>query len=161
VPFLNTLKNNFEYFVSLLNEKGYINEDFPIELWEEVGYNYNILRILPLMNSIEKSTYEIDAVSDWINPYSYYIDYGEQEPVHWYQWKNKELNKFSLVKRWLDWMNYNHKIFIDEQQKHQYLWVESDTEESDVGSYSFLYDEDGEEIITLEGYFSEGRTNNI
>ena len=157
VQFFNKLKNNFEYFVEKLTENGYINEDLPIELWGEVGYNYNITQIQELINSIEKATYDIDFNSDWINPYSYYIDYGEQNPVHWYVWEQKQKNKLSLVKRWIDWMNFNRKIVENEEQKQQYLSVQGRIDEGGSITIENLYDQDGNQIMTLEGYFSEGK----
>lgn len=157
VNFLNTLKNNFQYFVDILTEKGYIHPLIPVELWDEVDYNYNIVKILPLFDLIEKSTTEIDGKTIWINDYSYYVednDYEdgedwEENPVVWYEWSEKETNKQVLVKRWLDWMNYNYLILSGQEQMQQYLYVKSD----DNISADNLYDASGEKIRTLEGYF--------
>lgn len=158
VPFFQKLKNNFSYFVEKMKEHGYISSIMPVDLWEDVSYNQNIKTIKDgLFNAIEKATYEIDYNSDWINDYSYYVDYGDENPVHWREWDKKQLNKFSLVKRWLDWMEYNRKIIDDEEQKKQYLSVI--IEQTDMYTITEeLFDENGDKIITLEGYFSEGKT---
>lgn len=157
VNFLNTLRSNFQYFVDVLTEKGYIHPLLPpIELWEEVDYDYSIVKILPLFDLIEKSTYEIDVKSDWLNDYSYYVDYGDDGPIHWYEWNNNETNKQVLVKRWLDWMNYNYLIISGQEQKQQYLYVKSPDDDGDNTNGYFaqeLYDSSGEQIRTLEGYF--------
>ena len=158
VNFLNTLRNNFQYFVDILTEKGYINPLVPVELWEEVDYNYNIVKILPLFDLIEKSTTEIDKNTTWINDYSYYVkdnDYedGEENPIVWYEWSEKEANKQALVKRWLDWMNYNYLIVSGQEQMQQYLFVKSPSDNTNGYFAEQLYDSSGEQIRTLEGYF--------
>lgn len=153
VPFFQKLKNNFSYFVDELANKGYVNPLMPIDLWEDVSYNQNIKTLKEeLFNAIEKATYEIDLRADWINDYSYYVDYGEENPIHWFEWDKKQINKLSLVKRWLNWMEYTNLIISGQEQKQQYLMVEASGDD-DATFYQELYDSSGEQIRTLEGYF--------
>ena len=157
VPFFQKLRNNFSYFIEKLEEYGYISPLLPVDLWQEVSYNKNIKLLREeLFNAIEKATYDIDSNCDWINDFSYYVDYGEENPVHWFEWDKKQSNKFSLVKRWLDWMEYNRKIIQGEEQKKQYLYVKTEELENEAYISEELFDESGEKIITLEGYFSGG-----
>lgn len=158
VPFFQKLKNNFSYFVEKMKEYGYISSLFPVDLWEDVSYNQNITTLKDgLFNAIEKATYDIDKNTDWVNDYSYYVDYGDEDPVHWFEWNKKQINKFSLVKRWLNWMEYNRKIIENEEQKRQHLSVIIEQTEIYTQTEDLL-DKDGNKIMTLEGYFNEGRT---
>ena len=53
-------------------------------------------------------------------------------------------------------MEYNRKIIQDEEQKKQYLYVKTEELENEAYISEELFDEIGERIITLEGYFSGG-----
>lgn len=164
VSFFEKIKNNFEFFKEKFVGKKYdefLSAYYNLDIFETPTYDTDLREIRDLFNKVEEHTFVFDSISDWINEYSYYIDYGEQDPTHWRIWEYKQSDKYALVKRWIDWMNYTNLIVSDQEQKKQYLRVEHNIDKSEIISYDYLYDENGEQIITLEGYFSEGRTNNI
>ena len=145
VTFFTNLKNNFEYFVEKLQEKGYIHSLLPVVLPQDATYDMPITDIQSLFNSIEKFTYDIDSRADWINDYSYSVE-TDGDVERWFLWNKKQKNKYMLVKRWLDWANYNYSVISGEVEKQQYL-------QSNFPSLEDVYDINGEKIKTLEGYF--------
>lgn len=146
------LKNNFQYFIQEMTAKGLLSELVSLELWDDATHDMVLTEIQNLCTNVEKATYLIDIASDWINDHSYYVDNGEDNPIHWREWEKKQANKYMLVKRWLDWMNYNHLIISGQEQKQQYLYslIQLD---SNVLLSEQIYDSSGEAIRTLEGYF--------
>lgn len=150
------LKNNFQYFIKEMTAKGLLSELVSLELWDDASHDMVLTEIQNLCTDVEKTTYLIDIASDWINDYSYYVDDDNEEdnPIHWREWEKKQANKYMLVKRWLDWMQYNHLIISGKEQKQQYLYssVPLDSN-SDVLVSEQIYDSSGEAIRTLEGYF--------
>lgn len=154
VPFFSSLKNNFEYFVQQMTAKGLISPLLPVELWDDVTYDMVLTEIQSLFNNVEKATYHIDTASDWINDYSFYVDYGDQSPIHWREWEKKQPNKYMLVMRWLDWMKYNYRIISGQEQKQQFLHSSTPSDGNvTISIFEQIYDEAGEPIRTLEGYF--------
>lgn len=154
VTFFTNLKNNFEYFVEKLQEKGYIHSLLPVVLPQDATYDMPITDIQSLFDSIEKFTYDIDNRTDWINDYSYSVETDYEDVTHWFLWNKKQKNKYALVKRWLDWANYNHLIISGQEQKQQYLQSNVPSDDfPDLAMLEDVYDINGEKIKTLEGYF--------
>ena len=91
-----------------------------------------------IFNPQEEILETIDDAVDWINPYS----------QKGFRFGRKNGALYPYVKRWFDWLSYNEKIINNHIQKHQYLFcVESGKEEQ-------IFDINGEQIITIEGYFN-------
>jgi hypothetical protein len=154
VTFFTDLKNNFNYFVDKLTEKGYIHSLLPIDLPQDATYDMPITDIRSLFNSIEKFTYDIDNHTDWINDYSYIVETDGEDVERWLLWDKKQKNKYMLVKRWLDWANYNHSVISGQVEKQQYLQSNIPSDEfPNLTMLEDVYDINGEKIRTLEGYF--------
>ena len=102
---------------------------------ETVSWNYLPNKIRGLFNNQELNTQKIDAVADWINPYSAV-----------FEWQESQGNIYPFVDRWFKWITYNQKIINNEIEKMQWLF--------DIDGNP-IFDNKNEQIITVEGFFNK------
>ena len=129
---MNEIQNQFLEIQSALTSAGYTNPNVEVET---VALDYLPTKIKDLFNKQEQNTQKIDAVTDWINPYSAIFEWGE---------KNGAI--FNPINRWWDWAEFNQKVINGQEQKEQYLLDVND---------EYITDINGDRITTLEGFFKE------
>lgn len=132
VSLMNDIQNEFVGIQFALIEAGYTSPDVRVD---SVYADYPPTKIKDLFNLQEATTQKIDAVVDWINPYSAVFEWGE---------KNGAI--FNHVNRWWNWVEFNQKIIKGEEQKEQFLLNANNEQITDIN---------GEPITTLEGFFKE------
>lgn len=130
---MNEIQQAFLSIQNTLIENGYVSAEI---VTEDITPQYLPNKIKLLFNNQELNTQKIDAIADWINPYSKI-----------FEWNAKQGNIFPFINRWYQWVDYNQKIINNETRKRQWL-LDIDGEK--------IYNIDSEEIITIEGYFNEG-----
>lgn len=124
---LLTLKNNGNYDATSIDN---IIAEIPVVNWYHSPWDMKN----GIFNKIEFLLSCVDSEIDWINPYS---------KEHFEYAKNNGM-LYPYVKRWYDWLKYNHDVVSGIEPMHQYLYC--------TEPYEQIYDINGEPIITLEKY---------
>lgn len=132
VDLMNDIQNQFLNIQTALINAGYISPDI---VTENIAFDFLPTEIKRLFNQQETNTQKIDAVVDWLNPYSALFD-----------WPKKRGYIFNDINRWWNWAEYNNSIINGEQEKVQYLVDKK-------GKVITL--KTNEPITTYEGYFKE------
>ena len=130
---MNEIQQAFLSIQNTLIANGYDSAEI---ITETITPQYLPNKIKSLFNNQELNTQKIDIIADWVNPYSKV-----------FEWNTKQGNIFPFINRWYQWVDYNQKIVNNEIRKRHWL-LDTDGEK--------LYNIDGDEIITIEGYFNEG-----
>lgn len=127
---MQAIQNALLDIQNALVANGYSSPEISTEI---VSWNYLPNKIRGLFNNQELNTQKIDAVADWINPYSAV-----------FEWQESQGNIYPFVDRWFKWITYNQKIISNEIEKMQWLF--------DIGGNP-IFDNKNEQIITVEGFF--------
>lgn len=131
---LNTITQHIANIHYILKDYGYNVPDIePIY----VDNNYLPSLILNYFNNQEANMQKIDSVVDWVNPYS-----------NVFKWKKQNGMLAPHIQRWQNWTDYNSLIVSGEIEKEQYLKTK------EYGVELQLFDENGEKILTQEGYIA-------
>lgn len=127
---MQKIQNAFLDVQNVLIDKGYNSPEISIET---VDWGYLPNKIRSLFNNQELNTQKVDAVADWINPYSAV-----------FEWKESQGNIYPFIDRWFKWVTYNQKIINNETAKTQWLFdIDGDP----------IFDYENKNIITVEGFF--------
>lgn len=129
---INDIQMQMAEIQEILVNAGYVSPDV---VTEDVRWSYLPSKIKDLFNTLESNTQKIDNTVDWVNPYSAI-----------FEWQRKNGMIFDHVNRWFLWSGFNFEIINNERQKPRNL--------TDAFKRNIL-DINGENIITLEGYFSK------
>ena len=130
VDLMNDIQNQFLNIQTALINAGYISPDI---VTEDVAFGFLPTEIKRLFNQQEANTQKIDAVVDWLNPYSSV-----------FTWQEKNGYIFNYINRWWNWAEFNQRVINGESQKIQYL--------TDINN-EIITDKTNEPITTYEGYF--------
>lgn len=129
---MQAIQNAFLDIQNALVTNGYSSPEISTE---SVGWDYLPNKIRGLFNNQELNTQKVDAVADWINPYSAV-----------FEWKESQGNIYPFVNRWFKWVTYNQKIINNETPKTQWLF--------DIDGNP-IYNNKNKQIITVEGFFDK------
>lgn len=129
---MQEIQNAFLDVQNALIDKGYNSPEISTET---VDWGYLPNKIRSLFNNQELNTQKIDAVIDWLNPYSKVFEWGESQG-----------NIYPFIDRWFKWVTYNQKIINNEIAKTQWLFdIDGDP----------IFDYENKNIITVEGFFDK------